>query len=217
MFDPITISIAVGSVVAIVALGGISIRVFRRKNTGPSGVLKAATAGTAAADPKAIKPGDYVTLEDRVDTFRVDAVSLYMDDEDPEDRWYEYELWDEIGGKRLYLAAELDDEDRWKWTFHEILTESQVLAHPELAEVTFTEGKPPRQPFNARGATWKRAHDSYNYAVRVTDQRIDRPEPKTYRARISDYVSDQRELSVELWDGGRCVSIGQPLRGRVLI
>jgi hypothetical protein len=217
VFDPIIISIALGGVVAIAALGGISVRVFRRKNSGPSGVLKAATAGTAAADPKAIKPGDHVTLEDRVDTFRVDAVALYMDDEDPEDRWYEYELWDEVGRVRLFLAAELDDEDRWVWTIHEILTENQVLAIPELAEVTFTQGKPPKQPFNARGATWKRAHDGYNYPVRATDQRLDRPAAKTYQARISDYESDGRELSVELWNGGRCVSIGRPLLGRVLI
>lgn len=216
MLEPLTLTLAVGGVVAVLALGGISLRVFRRPNSGPSGVLKSTNATQAAADPTAINPGDHLTLEEMSDTYLVTAVAVYVDAEDEDDRWYEYELRDEVGDKTLYLSVERDDEDRWRWCVHDVLEEAEVLRIPELAEVTFTSGKPPRKPFTVRGTAWRPANDGYNYPASVTDRRQDRPDPSSYQPRISDYVDGDRELSVELWKGGRCVSIGRPLSGRVL-
>lgn len=217
--EPITLTIAMGGIVVVLIVGGISLKIIRRKNAGTNGRLKTATAAQTAADPTAIKPGDNLALVERSDSFLVTAAALYTDPEDPTDKWYEYELFDEVGRTTIYLSAELDDEDRWRWCVHDVLTKDEVLRIPELAEVSFTGKKPPNKAFSFRGVTWRPAHDSYNYAARSTDRRVDRPAPASYEARISDYVEagGNRELSVELWDGGRCVSIGRPLTDRVLI
>lgn len=218
--EPITLTLAVGGIVLVLALGGISLKVFQRKNVGKNGPLKTATAAQTAANPTAIKLGAYLTLLDLSDSFLVTAIAVYTNDEDPEDSWHEYELLDEASRKIIYLSAERDDEDRWRWCVHEILSEEQILRVPELADVAYTGKKPPRKQFSLHGSFWRGSYDAHNYGVLVTDTRADRAEnPSTYTACISDYVevNGTRELSVELWNGGRCVSVGRPLTDRVLV
>ncbi|HBP00014.1 MAG: hypothetical protein UU48_C0004G0019 [Candidatus Uhrbacteria bacterium GW2011_GWF2_41_16] len=166
-----------------------------------------------AANPASLKVGSTVYLDDADDTFDVQAVSRYEVKNEPDDFWYEFEIFDSIGNRTSYLACERDEEDRWRWSTHRKLNTGDV-ANPLDAN-----GKPFRE-FTIEGRTWRVAPDCFNYQTHSKGTRIDRPEEVQETVRITDYVptdGSAHELSIEVWKGGMCVTIGQACQSKILV
>lgn len=173
-----------------------------------------------ARDPKVIKPGDTVWLSGALvnDSFEVHAAEIH---DDGDEKWYEFKLVNSLDPDNpRYLCCSVDEEDRWVWSLCDEIPAAAVGKIAGLVGVTFNSSKRPPKSLTFKGVTWKSDKDDRDYKDRVIDRLIDRPEEKSWVARVTDYYDpddEDRELSLELWEGRRgiCLTLGRPFGGTV--
>lgn len=183
-----------------------------RRASGANGVTKLESE-KVAANPTSLKVGHTVYLDEINETFTVQATTRYQVKGEPEDFWYEFEIFDSIGNRTLYLSCERDEEDRWSWSTH------RKIKYGDIESLLDEKGKPLRT-LTIENREWRVAPDCFHYTTESTSTRTDRPESITETVRITDYVptdGSDHELSIEVWKGGLCLTIGQPCRNKILI
>lgn len=183
----------------------------------PEGKVRKVGGNEIAADPTRIRCGDDIYLDGTfLEYGTVVMTAHYEDAEDADDDWYEFEIRGE-DGKSFFLSVEQDDDDRWIWSKHRELSRVQAEAIDGFATMDDENWKPPRVIQGFEGSNWRLAPDCYNYKVKVVDIRADRETPSQYAMRVTDYVErdGHRECSVEVWKGGRSVTVGSRFTGAV--
>ena len=184
-----------------------------RRASGANGVAKLESE-KVAANPTSLKIGQTVYLDDINETFTVQAVSRYQVKGEPDDYWYEFEIFDSIGNRTLYLSCERDEEDRWSWSTH------RKLKYDNVTTLLDEKGKPLLRTLTIENREWYVVPQCFHYETQSTSTRADRPESVTETVRITDYVpmdGSSHELSIEVWKGGFCMTIGQPCRSKILV
>ena len=198
--------------VVVLAFGAGAFLVVRRQRVQkalPGGEALRALPGPRPFNPKTARIGDHAYLGDAyADIFEIVARADYRDEDGEE--WTEFELFDLATDTTLYLSYELDDEDRPVFGIHRPLDAIQLESLTAFDDVVRGGTKPSRDVvFN--GTAFRAPKDDYWYDATVRDVRKDRPEESRYEVKLTDYRAGDRELCLELWDGGRSITIGEPI------
>ncbi len=175
--------------------------------------------GWTRATEGSIRLGDRLRIEGSADgEYRIVAITRYEVPGEPDDDWVEFTAtpWSAQGGDRereVHLAT----TDGGGWAMFDELGDD-AFDDPVWHDVVYKGKVKPPRTMTLYGMPFRAGRDDHHYKVRVREERqqpdgsVDTDE---YKARITDYDDGTpvagSEVSLELWNGGRSLSMGRPL------
>jgi len=191
----VSLLVIVGVAVAVAMVIGIGLALRSRSTA-------------RAATPSQIEPGNEVGLKrgpnEEPTIYRVTAKAHFVEPGEDDEHWTELELERAMDGRVFYLEYDRDDEDRWVWALSRKLKASDIDMELSFTDLGMGKKQKPPAEIQWGGNLWEVINDCHHYKVNVTDWRVDRPEKRSYKTRVTDYrqMGGEQELSLEVWEGG---------------
>ena len=183
---------------------------------GRGGDSQATASEPALKSADDLDVGDAIFLGGDVDgVFRVVEISRYKVEDEPDEAWSEVTVSDEK--RTIHLSSEHED-GRWVWTINDAFKEADLAEVPELDGVVW-KGKPAPTRLEFMGMPFEVEDDSHHYEVEVIERKA-KADGKIATDDFDAFVTDYEDgagssLSLEIWNGGRMLTLGREFTGEV--